>query len=1150
MTNRTLASAFRPATRFLRSTDLVRDFDDPAALNGYYLTDFGRSCLGRIAQGVAANSSARAWRLTGDYGSGKSSFALFLAACLADSGQLPKRLQAPVLTTAPDLKHAGYIPVLVTGTREPMSTAIIQALADLVARHFPRSAKSDLEDRLTKQARAGGVADQVVVQLIKEVTGKLVETGKGKGLLLILDEVGKFLEFAAAHPDQQDVFLLQKLAEHASRSGKAPFLFVCLLHQGFNAYADALSLGSKREWEKVAGRFEEIIFRHPLDQVVMLLAAALNIDDALLGPAQVKPAQAAMEAAIRLGWFGSTSSHKTLRDYAAQLYPIDPLVVPVMVRTFQRYGQNERSIFNFLFSYEAQGLQAYAARDLKRATPFRLHHFYDYIRANLGQRLAVASYRSHWSVIESVIDTFPSKDESEVQVMKTIGALNLLNSEDFFPTEDAIQWAVAGADPTGRKFVAQAIRRLRTAKLLYFRGEVRGYCLWPHSSVDIEARYDEAKREIHQVGSWAQAISSLLDTRPLVARRHYIESGNLRFLRVVYCPVDALTKQAEAEPADADGAILVPLCENQAEHRRALALGEEASVAKRGALLRMVAVPRPLDQLAGIILDSMRWDWVMTNTPELNSDSYAREEVSRFRTDAVNRLERAVQNFVGLNRTSSRLQLAWFIHGKRVKIYTGRELLSIISDHCDATFPKAPRIHNELVNRRSLSSAAAAARMRLIELMFSSADQPMLGITEGKNPPEKSMYLSVLKNTGLHRETKGKWQLGEPLDGDPCNVRPAVAELRTWLEKHADQRQSVASLMEHLRHPPYGLRDGIIPLLIAVVAIAEHRDVAVYENGTFLRDVGKDAFLRLSKNPERFDIQYCRIEGVRAELFRQLVTLLKLPEGKGKKTELLDLVRELCGMVVDAPEYSRQTKRLSKRALAVRAAILDAQEPIRLVFHQLPEACGFPVFGPKTVVTQREAESFANSLKDAVEEIRDAHPALETRILKALAQSFDHDENFAGMRRALSERAERLTPKVADMKLKAFCIRLEDAFLPQAQWVDSVGSLLGLRPPTKWKDEDEDVFNRELAELSGRFKRAEAVAFSSLKGNRDAKAIRVALTQADGSERHQVVFVSHENEKQLAKLKSEISKLVSGNRQIGVAAASQAIWDQLKELPE
>ena len=46
---------------------------------------------------------------------------------------------------------------------------------------------------------------------------------------------------------------------------------------------------------------------------------------------------------------------------------------------------------------------------------------------------------------------------------------------------------------------------------------------------------------------------------------------------------------------------------------------------------------------------------------------------------------------------------------------------------------------------RYLSSAAAAARQRLTERIFSAADQPCLGIPDSKSPPEKSMYLSVLR---------------------------------------------------------------------------------------------------------------------------------------------------------------------------------------------------------------------------------------------------------------------------------------------------------------------------------------------------------------------------------------------------------------------
>ena len=44
---------------------------------------------------------------------------------------------------------------------------------------------------------------------------QLVRDDKASGLLLLFDEMGKFLEYAAHHPEKQDIFLLQRLADAA-----------------------------------------------------------------------------------------------------------------------------------------------------------------------------------------------------------------------------------------------------------------------------------------------------------------------------------------------------------------------------------------------------------------------------------------------------------------------------------------------------------------------------------------------------------------------------------------------------------------------------------------------------------------------------------------------------------------------------------------------------------------------------------------------------------------------------------------------------------------------------------------------------------------------------------------------------------------------
>ena len=75
---------FHVPERFLRSVQLERDFHDPHALAGYIVTPAMAAAFRRIADALRPTSGRRAWRITGDYGVGKSSFALVLAHLLAN----------------------------------------------------------------------------------------------------------------------------------------------------------------------------------------------------------------------------------------------------------------------------------------------------------------------------------------------------------------------------------------------------------------------------------------------------------------------------------------------------------------------------------------------------------------------------------------------------------------------------------------------------------------------------------------------------------------------------------------------------------------------------------------------------------------------------------------------------------------------------------------------------------------------------------------------------------------------------------------------------------------------------------------------------------------------------------------------------------
>ena len=1145
----TISSLFEISRRFLRSTNIERDFGDPRALDNYIMTGHATECLSRLAAGMQPTSTQRAWRVTGNYGSGKSSFALLLAHWFrGDAARLSKALGLDITYQRFSLaKRPEYLPLLVNGSREPMGLAILKALARLFSEQYQRGIWSQLHQRIDTVSGTRRASDKDVVDLLQLANAKLIKDGKSSGLLILLDELGKFLEHAAFHPESQDVYLLQRLAEAAATSGKdAPLYLVGFLHQGFDAYASTLDPAAQHEWEKIAGRFDEILFNQPLLQIFRLVGSALRVRTSALPRFAKQEVRAGVDSALRLGWFGTGVAANDSKDLGESIYPIHGMVLPVLVRAFSRFGQNERSLFSFLLSEEPYSLVTFSGRAVEPGSTYRLPNLYDYIRANFGHRLSLQSYRSHWPQIESMVESFSTADPLELLIVKTVGLLNLLDHSELLPTEEAIVGALGGLGGRPESEVRSTIDMLTSRRVLFRRRAAGTFCLWPHTSVDLEWAYENAKRTIGPVTSVGSYLTEFLETRPIVARRHYIQTGNFRYFEVRCSQVGEI-ESVLSDPLSADGLVVIALCETAADCTRANKLSQSDNLKGRRNIL--LAVPKePLAHQAKLVSEVLRWNWVASNTPELNGDRYAREEVSRRKAEAKQLLESRVQDLIGLGSLKGAVGLNWFCDGEKRAIENGRQLLECISRQCDEIYSEAPLIRNELVNRRVLSSAAAAARMRLIERVLSESTKPLLGMDGEKTPPEMSIYFSIFRRGRIHIETERGHRLRIPQPGeDILHIGPSLRAIRTFLERQEDRRVRATEIFEHLAVPPYGVHSGIAPILLAIYTAINAQELAFYESDTFLREVSGKEFLRLCKNPQSFEVQICRVAGVRGEVFESLLEVLEITPGENEATRVLDVVRPLCTFVADLPDYGRETQRLSDKAREVRRVILGARDPVKLLFHDLPIACGFAPFSIDGGCSERNAHEFAQKLKSQLDELRGAFDGLLSRLRGLIRDNFDVDGDFREARARLATRAERVLLLATEPRIKALCLRLCDRMIAEDSWLESLGSLLALQPPNHWHDSNEDAFAQEIAGLSARFKSLESIAFTPNGPNDFAEAFKLSLTRSDGLEANEVVFIDTKQGPAVDSIASKIAGLISGDRKLGVAALSRVVWNTLNK---
>jgi hypothetical protein len=1138
MLDPSISTLFDIQSRYIRSINLEKDFTDPSSLEGYVITPQVKEMLLRLRAGLDPRSSQRAWRITGDYGSGKSSFALLLAHLFGGKAELiPAKLKSALRSSFPT---ARLLPVLVTGTREPLGITLLAAVARAVHSHRtsgPAPQILETIERLQKTSHQSPINESQIVDAVLAAADYATRGGRSDGLLIVLDELGKSLEYSALHPEQQDVYLLQRLAEIASRSGKRPIYIVGLLHQGFNAYAESLSQSAQREWEKVAGRFDEIIFSQPLDQIAYLIAEALRIKSAKI-PKEVRAvAEGDMEQVLDLGWYGPGVNRKSLTSLACQLYPIHPTVIPVLVRLFSRFGQNERSLFSFLLSNEPFGLQAFAEKSLKSGEWFRLNNLFDYTRIAFGHRLGLQSYRSHWNQIDSVIESYPAEHPDELEILKCVGLLNLVDTHALSASVEVLRVSCELSRRQSSRWKSVLEKLQRQKRVLYFRGQAGGFCLWPHTSVNLEKAYEDACSAIGPVDRVSVLLGDYIESRPIVARRHYIQTGNLRHFSVQYTPVSSLRSTLSSQVDDfSDGRIIVTLCDTQEDRRTALA--EIESLESKDSNLTLIAVPRPLNVLVGLVQEVQRWNWIMTNTPELNHDRYAANEVSRQLAGAQWMLKKAVLEFVGLQQADRPTDLQWFRLAVPQNIKNGKQLLAQLSSICDECYSQAPQIRNELVNRRQLSSAAAAARMRLIERLFSHSELPRLGMAPDKTPPETSMYLSVLVESHLHQIVNGQWCLAEPgIKDDSCNVLPTMKHLLDVLRSAEGRRIRLSEIVYRLRRPPYGVRDGLAYLLLAIFAQIREQDLAFYENGSFMRNVGGEEFLRIVKEPTSFEIQFYEMNTVRSDLYRRLTAVLQLPVSERGRVELLDVVRPLCQFASKLPVYTQKTSQLDVVAINVRRALLEAREPALLLFEDIPKALSF--LPEEALSTGMDA--FIGGLKDALESLRLAYSKLLERIDDSISQNFQVTGARAG-RLLLRSRAEALLISASEPRLRAFCIRLADESLGDLEWLEALASLACAKPPAKWLDKDQELFERELNQLAAAFTRLESLLFSKERRGGKASAFRVAITQQDGFELERVVYVDDKQKQSVIRIESEIIRLIRDEKSCGEAALATAFW--------
>ena len=731
-----LADRVRVARRFRRAVRIDADLRDPAALEGFLCPQSSADVLENMARHAAENGQG-AFTWTGPYGGGKSSLVVALSAALngneAIRGRAAEALSsqtATLLAEALPPRKSGWRILPVVGRRGRPEQIIGEALVK------SRLLRGQIPRRWTEQG---------VLDALSRIAAR--NPRNYGGLVVFLDEMGKFLEAAAR--GEADIHLFQQMAELASRSNRR-LIVVGILHQAFAEYAHRLSREMRGEWSKIQGRFVDLVVNAAPDEQIDILSRAVENENVRRTKRLEKLAAGAAEIA-------SGQPDSVLADYLQECRPLHPVVScllgPVSRR---RFGQNQRSIFGFLNSAEPQGFQDFlrSAADGDLYGPERL---WDYLRVNLEPSILASPDGYRWALAADALRRCEDKGGGalHLRLLKTVALADMLKDRSGLPASPRLlQLALPACRPPQ---IEKTLDRLQQWRLIEFRKYEGAWAIFEGSDFDIDRAVEQARAETGETDF--ASLNALAGLQPIVAKRHYHETGALRWFDVGIVPLSGLKDAAAREPSrGALGSFFLALpaqgetqVEAEAICRAAVRQNREWDI--------IVGTSRHGRSIPELTAELTAFERVRDETPELQGDRVAREQVRARVADAQARLE-------------SELTRAFDGALWRSSLAPDAEPLSpaarnaLASDLADARFPQAPRLPNELLCRMKPSSSAAAARNALLRRMVGNEGEPRLGI-EGF-PAEGGLFDSLLDAAGLYRETPAGLRFTPPPPPPPA----------------------------------------------------------------------------------------------------------------------------------------------------------------------------------------------------------------------------------------------------------------------------------------------------------------------------------------------------------------------------------------------
>ena len=331
----------------------------------------------------------------------------------------------------------------------------------------------------------------------------------------------------------------------------------------------------------------------------------------------------------------------------------------------------------------------------------------------------------------------------------------------------------------------------------------------------------------------------------------------------------------------------------------------------------------------------------------------------------------------------------------------------------------------------------------------------------------------------MYRETKRELSFVDPSSegDDPCNLAPAWRAASEFLRCNSHRTVSVSEIYGVWREEPFGIKDGLLPVLVTAFILSQWRYLAFYRRGVFQARVTDLDMDYLTKDPLDIQVRWMDISESSRQLLSDMAGIVRSLDDENTLSDLepIDVAKGLVSIYDRLPAWVGRTQRLSSNAKQVRQLFKQASDPNRLIFDDIPQSLSDGMES----VEGLDLKAISKKVSEGLQELQQAYPAMLNRLRETLMSELQVPNASPPMLAELRARAENIRELTGDYRMEAFVMRLS-RFSGADVDMESLASMIANKPARGWVDTDIDSATVELAEMAQRFLRAES--FAHVKG--------------------------------------------------------------------